>query len=75
MIKTASSNAIKPDTYNTLLVGMTGGKLIFDINGQQVATISDSDLTSGRWGLAADMDDNVTQFSAYFAEVEVGEFK
>jgi len=75
LIKVASNGAIKSNDLNKVAVGMVGNTMVFQVNDQQVASITDNDLKTGRWGMSADTDENTSDFTAYFTEVLVAKPK
>ncbi|MGI8589127.1 MAG: S1C family serine protease [Chloroflexia bacterium] len=75
IIKVAASSAITPNAYNKIALVMVGTQLTFQISDQNVAKITDTSLTSGSWGLAADTDDNTAKFEAYYGLAVIGQYK
>jgi S1-C subfamily serine protease len=59
-----SHGAVRIGAPNVLVLGVVGGDLIFTINGETVAEVTDGSLGSGAWGIYVGAD--VSGFKAHF---------
>lgn len=69
LIRTATSDAIRPGAYNAMLLIILGNELFLEINGTDVASIIDDSLVSGTWGVFIGTDD--TNFTGHFDNIRI----
>jgi hypothetical protein len=51
MVPIQTSDAIVPNAYNSIIIGVEGNQFVMQINGVDVANWTDDALPSGAWGL------------------------
>lgn len=68
--------AIKPNEINTLIMAVVGNQVLFQVNGEIVANVTDdTPLAAGAWGLTASTTQEVPDFKAHYNEVYIAKSK
>jgi S1-C subfamily serine protease len=74
LTKAATSAAIRPNKFNMLTLTMIGGNLLFRVNGETVAEISEVPFRGGQWGLFVSTGRGEDTLTAYYEDARIWEY-